>query len=69
MLAGVAGSVIWKSGLQLSDAVYEVLPGMAAGFLVYLIFLVIKKISRPDENTPFENNSESQNISIKTPKD
>ncbi|MGL5833390.1 MAG: hypothetical protein ACRC1Z_09180 [Waterburya sp.] len=51
MLAGVAGSVIWKSGLQLSDAVYEVLPGMAASFLVYLIFLVIKKISHPNKKT------------------
>jgi sodium/proline symporter len=68
MLAGVAGSVIWKSGLQLSDAVYEVLPGMAAGFLVYLIFLIIKKISPPDENVRLENNSESQNIPTKTPK-
>jgi sodium/proline symporter len=51
MLAGVAGSVIWKSGLQLSDAVYEVLPGMAAGFLVYLILLVTQKISPQNQET------------------
>jgi sodium/proline symporter len=45
MLVGLVVSVIWKSGLQLSDAVYEALPGMGAGFLVYLIFLAIKKFS------------------------
>ena len=37
IMSGIATSMIWKLGLQLSDAVYEVFPGMAAGFLVYLI--------------------------------
>ena len=37
MLSGIAASMIWKLSLQLSGAVYEVFPGMAAGFLVYLI--------------------------------
>jgi sodium/proline symporter len=45
MLVGVVVSIVWKSGLQLSEAVYEAFPGMAAGFIVYLIFLAIKKIS------------------------
>ena len=37
MLVGIATSMIWKLVLQLSGAVYEVFPGMLAGFLVYLI--------------------------------
>ena len=40
MLVGIAVSMIWKLGLGYSGAVYEVFPGMAAGFLVYLIYLV-----------------------------
>lgn len=41
MVAGITVSLIWKLGLQLSDAIYEVFPGMAAGFLVYLIFALL----------------------------
>ena len=37
MLVGIAVSMYWKLGLELSGAVYEVFPGMAAGFLVYFI--------------------------------
>ena len=35
MLVGIASALFWNLGLQLSDAVYEVLPGMAAGMAVY----------------------------------
>ncbi len=47
MLSGIAVSLFWKLSLQLSDAVYEVFPGMAAGFIVYLIaclFIRLKKV-------------------------
>ena len=37
MILGISASMIWKLGLGLSDAVYEVLPGMLAGFIVYWI--------------------------------
>lgn len=37
MLSGIAASMYWKLGLQLSSAVYEVFPGMAAGLIVYAI--------------------------------
>ena len=37
MLVGIFVSMFWKLGLGLSGAVYEVFPGMAAGFLVYAI--------------------------------
>ncbi len=37
MTSGIAVSLFWKLGLELSDAVYEVFLGMAAGFIVYLI--------------------------------
>ena len=41
MVVGVATSMFWKLGLQLSGAVYEVFPGMAAGFLVYLVASIV----------------------------
>jgi sodium/proline symporter len=41
MLAGIIVSLTWKLGLQLSEAIYEVFPGMAAGFLVYFIFSLL----------------------------
>ncbi|MEL7011342.1 MAG: sodium/proline symporter [Cyanobacteria bacterium J06588_4] len=37
MLVGICVSMYWKLGLNLSGAVYEVFPGMAAGLLVYLV--------------------------------
>ncbi|WP_019509603.1 sodium/proline symporter [Pleurocapsa sp. PCC 7319] len=37
MIIGITVAMTWKLGLHLSDAVYEVFPGMTAGFLVYLI--------------------------------
>ena len=37
MIVGIATAMIWKLALGLSGAVYEVFPGMAAGFLVYWI--------------------------------
>jgi sodium/proline symporter len=35
MLAGVATVIVWRFALNLSGAMYEVLPGMIAGFAVY----------------------------------
>ena len=35
MLTGVFAAAIWNGVLQLSGSIYEVLPGMLAGFLVY----------------------------------
>ncbi|WP_413467075.1 sodium:solute symporter family transporter [Pleurocapsa sp. FMAR1] len=32
MISGIVVSLLWKLGLGLSDAVYEVFPGMTAGF-------------------------------------
>ncbi len=37
ILAGVATVLLWRFGLGLSGAVYEVLPGAVAGFAVYFI--------------------------------
>ena len=37
MIAGIVAALIWNVGLQFSGAVYEVLPGMLAGSLVYLV--------------------------------
>jgi len=36
MVGGIAAALFWKLGLDLSGIVYEVLPGMAAGGLIYL---------------------------------
>lgn len=35
ILAGVGTVMVWKYGLELGGALYEALPGMVAGFLVY----------------------------------
>ena len=35
MLTGLATAAVWNGVLQLSGSIYEVLPGMLAGFLVY----------------------------------
>ena len=43
MIVGIAVSMIWKLSLGYSGAVYEVFPGMAAGFVVYLIYLILGK--------------------------
>ncbi len=37
MTVGIIVSIGWNLGLNLSSAIYEVLPGMASGFLVYFI--------------------------------
>ena len=47
IISGITVSLIWKLGLKLLDAVYKVFPGMAAGFLVYLVaylFMPKKKV-------------------------
>ena len=49
MLVGIAVSMIWKLGLGYSGAVYEVFPGMAAGFLVYLCSLGQRIAEKPSE--------------------
>ena len=35
MITGIVVAIIWNKGFNLSSAIYEVLPGMAAGFIVY----------------------------------
>ena len=42
MLTGIATAAIWNGVLNLSGSVYEVLPGMLAGFLVYGIGRLVK---------------------------
>ena len=37
MLAGLAGVVVWRHVLELSGEIFEILPGMALGALVYLL--------------------------------
>ncbi|NEO62648.1 MAG: sodium/proline symporter, partial [Moorea sp. SIO4G2] len=39
---GIATALIWNLGLDLSSAIYEVLPGMAAGMAVYGIAQFLK---------------------------
>lgn len=46
MISGIAASLFWKLSWELSDAIYEVFPGMAAGFIVYLVLVKIQAVSR-----------------------
>ena len=43
MIAGIATAALWNGVLGLSGSIYEVLPGMLAGFLVYGIAKVAKQ--------------------------
>ena len=43
MLVGLATAAIWNGVLKLSASIYEVLPGMLAGFLVYGIAQIYNK--------------------------
>ena len=43
MLVGLATAAIWNGVLKLSGSIYEVLPGMLAGFLVYGIAQIFNK--------------------------
>ena len=42
MLAGITTAAVWNGVLQLSSSIYEVLPGMLAGFLVYGVARLFK---------------------------
>ena len=46
MLTGVATAAIWNGVLNLSGSIYEVLPGMLAGFLVYGISKLVRVIPK-----------------------
>ncbi len=43
MLVGIATAAIWNGVLKLSGSIYEVLPGMVAGFLVYGLVEIYNK--------------------------
>ena len=43
MIVGIATAVIWRQA-ELSSNLYEVLPGMAAGLLVYLLFRLVEPV-------------------------
>ena len=47
MVAGLAGALAWRYALGYSGDVYDVLPGMASGFIVY--FLLVRGNFRPDD--------------------
>ena len=49
ILAGVAGVLLWRYGFEFTSAIYDVLPGMLAGFLVYGTSLIMGSTSRGRE--------------------
>jgi sodium/proline symporter len=46
MVVGIIVAITWNWGLKLSSAIYEVLPGMAAGFIVYGIGRLVANLGR-----------------------
>jgi sodium/proline symporter len=50
MISGMATAFIWNK-MGLSGALYEVLPGMASGTLIYGIWLVLKYFQKETKNT------------------
>ncbi|MEE2960914.1 MAG: sodium/proline symporter [Myxococcota bacterium] len=49
MLMGVIAVLVWRYGFGFSGAVYDVLPGMTSGFLVYFISTKLQK-QRPSQS-------------------
>ena len=47
MLGGLGMAMTWRYGLQLSSSLYEVLPGMAVGFLIYLAGSLFQSVPVP----------------------
>jgi len=35
MIGGTASALVWRFGFEFSDAVFDVLPGMLGGFLIF----------------------------------
>ncbi|MEM7591107.1 MAG: sodium/proline symporter [Cyanobacteria bacterium P01_A01_bin.83] len=46
MLSGIIVSMWWKLGLGLSGAVYEVLPGMAASYVIYITSSLLWRVNQ-----------------------
>lgn len=49
ILAGVGTALLWKYGLELADSIYEVMPGMLAGFAAYGIARLLGVPARTSE--------------------
>jgi sodium/proline symporter len=47
MGVGIAAAIAWSLVFKLSNIVYEVLPGMTAGFMVYLVARTLKLTPKP----------------------
>ena len=50
MLGGIAGVLVWRYGLGFNGAIYDVLPGMLCGALVYAVWWV--SVGRSDRSQP-----------------
>ena len=46
MVTGIAVAMTWKLGLEMSGAIYEVFPGMAAGFFIYSIASMFLQLNK-----------------------
>ena len=53
ILAGLGTALYWKYVLNLSESIYEVLPGVLAGFIVYGVARLCVPVSKfSDVSTP-----------------
>jgi sodium/proline symporter len=44
MLGGVGGALFWRFGLELHNDIYDVLPGMVTGFVIYAIAISVYRV-------------------------
>jgi sodium/proline symporter len=54
LIGGLGTALVWRYGLQLSDSLFEVMPGMAAGFVIYFLgslLLCPADVDRPEAAT------------------
>jgi sodium/proline symporter len=53
LIGGLSTALAWRYWLELSDSLYEVMPGMAAGFVIYLLgSLLIAPANAAEEEAP-----------------
>jgi sodium/proline symporter len=48
MIGGAASALYWRFGLEFGDAVFDVLPGMLGGFLIFGVSVLWRTAKNPD---------------------
>jgi sodium/proline symporter len=50
LIGGLSAALVWRYGLQLSASLYEVMPGMASGFIIYFLGSFLLRPANVDQS-------------------